>query len=91
MSNANSTLMIQIRSVTDAGNVKYKTRPATPEEIKAAHGKCLTCKWKVGTDEVPECSHKSRKQYSDQLLGCYNGDIDDPATDYCNYHEPKET
>lgn len=36
MSNANSTLMIQIRSVTDAGNVKYKTRPATPEEIKEA-------------------------------------------------------
>lgn len=35
-SNANSTLMIQIRSVTDAGNVKYKTRPATPEEIKEA-------------------------------------------------------
>lgn len=58
----------------------HMPRPATPEEIKDAHGKCATCKH---YDEVDgECSNSNSWHF-----GC---EIEDPATDYCNHHEPKE-
>ena len=85
MSNANSTLMIQIRSVTDAGNVKYKTRTATPEEIKAAHGKCGTCKY------IMSPAYDSDLYLHDFYCTYHQMPIDEPLTDYCNHHEPKET
>lgn len=57
--------------------------PATPEEIKEAHGKCGTC-YKCADDEGRRV--------------CINGDSPmctedvDPKLDYCRFHhhEPKE-
>ena len=65
--------------------------PATPEEIKAAHGKCGTCKHitpvkfldenGIGVDY--ECNHYAHSN-RDPIAMNLN-------TDYCNHHEPKET
>ncbi len=54
--------------------------PATPEEIKEAHGKCGTCEhhwYGEHTAYRHLCSQ-------DRLRGV------DPTKSYCNHHEPKE-
>lgn len=51
--------------------------PATPEEIKAAHGKCGTCKYYEADEPYCTCPYN---------YVCAPG-----PEDYCNHHEPKET
>lgn len=66
------------------------TRIATPEEIKACHPKCGTCKHitpvkfldKNGIGVDYECDHEAHSN-RDPIAK----DLD---TDYCNHHEPKE-
>lgn len=53
--------------------------PATPEEIKACHGKCGTCKH--FDDDQDECGNEDSNCFAYEM---------NPATDYCNHHEPKE-
>lgn len=59
--------------------------PATPEEIKQAHGKC-----------GDPCIHFMQNAYDSDLTPhdffCtyHQMPIDEPLTDYCNHHEPKE-
>lgn len=49
----------------------------TPEEIKAAHGKCGTCSYYKAHESFCACP--------------YNNVFAPEPTDYCNHHEPKET
>lgn len=60
-----------------------KLRPATPEEIKEAHGKCVTCKYCSVDAEL--CYHPCHTDEDD----CPKNVL--PDFDYCNHHEPKET
>lgn len=59
--------------------------PATPEEIKACHPRCGSCRHIFiyeSHDAPPFCDNDaSAIQYSNV----------NPDTDYCNHHEPKET
>jgi len=58
-------------------------RPATPEEIKEAHGKCGTCKHlsPLHRAELGLCTNDDSHSWDMRV---------NPATDYCNHHEPKE-
>lgn len=68
--------------------------PATPEEIKAAHGKCGTCSYYglLHTKPWNECLN-----YESPYFARHDGMIDKDK-DYCrfyeeycrNHHEPKE-
>ena len=84
------TLLIQIRSVTSAGNVNYKTRPATHDELIAAMPRCGTCDFKttrhaLGYPGIPTRIHTCTNKDSHALaeeVGLYFG---------CTEHKPKET
>jgi len=52
--------------------------PATPEEIKAAHGRCLTCKHRINY----HCNNPDSFAYQQVFP--------QPSMTYCNHHEPKE-
>lgn len=56
---------------------------ATPEEIKEAHGKCGTCKHlsPLHRAELGLCTNDDSHSWDMRV---------NPATDYCNHHEPKE-
>lgn len=58
--------------------------PATPEEIKAAHGKCETCKYFF-------VDYDGSENPGGYICIAHSRGIDYPDTDYCNHHEPKET
>lgn len=52
--------------------------PATPEEIKEAHGRCLTCKHRINY----HCNNPDSFAYQQVFP--------QPSMTYCNHHEPKE-
>lgn len=54
-------------------------RPATPEEIKAAHPQCGTCK-----------HYDDRSERGILMCECYHNGNNWMPTDYCNHHEVKE-
>ena len=65
-------------------------RPATDEEIKAAHGKCSDCKWCIFHHaNFGECTNEKNRQYSHEYDVYDSLTIHDIVGDYCRHHEPK--
>ncbi len=62
--------------------------PATLEEIKASHPECGKCK------HIGDWADISNEQRSFPLCDCVDspcwGNEVNPASDYCNYYDPKE-
>lgn len=63
------------------------TRPATDDEIKAAHPKCRTCSH-CGL-EIAKCDHPDNAEYDDSGFCTYEPWVD-PDLDYCRHHTPRE-
>lgn len=60
-------------------------RPATADEIKAAHPKCATCVHKGSKDWHGFVHFTCRCAESTMLYSAI-----EPSTDYCRHHEPRE-
>lgn len=76
--------MILLRATVEANGNDIARRIATPEEIKASHGKCETCKYFF----VDYDGSENPRGY---VCTMDDSGIDYPDQDYCNYHEPNES
>jgi hypothetical protein len=92
-------LTIQERDARD--NLTGDWRYSTPDEIKAAHPKCGSCRWAETSDEhnshgdieTYEICSNIASPYSERIYIGYCESVRQVInhdTDYCPHHQPKE-